>query len=203
MTIEKGKTWGSNVARPTGMRTVVGDAGLAAALTDGSGLPTAPTSGDLHRTVGGRDIAGLDEVLELPIDLLHVTLDDGVTRAACAHVSLQHVAYRGGWWRGDVLMVMNADFLGAWRVAKRGHPNDGRAESCSWSADFNVRQRAQARRRLPLGTHIPHPLITTRSFRNRTWDFDVSMVVKIDGVRVGRTRTLEVNTIPDAAIIYT
>jgi hypothetical protein len=56
---------------------------------------------------------------------------------------------------------------------------------------------------LPLGTHVPHPLISTRSFRNREWEFETSMVVTIDGVQVGKTRTLSIDTVPDAAIIYT
>lgn len=202
MTIEKGQPWGSVVPRPADLRIVDGDAALVEALQDGTGAPTATRSGDLLRTVGGRDITNQDDVLELPIDLLRVTLDNGAESTACAHVLLQRPKRSGGWWRGDVLMVMNAEFVGDWHIAARGHPNDGRAESCSWGNDFGIRQRIEARRRLPRGGHVPHPLIETRSFRSRDWTFQSPLTITVDGVAVGKTSTLTVEVIPDAAVIY-
>jgi hypothetical protein len=202
MTIRKGEEWGRTVPRPDDLRLVGGDALLAEALTDGSNVPVAATAGDVHRTLGARDLSTMNQVLELPIDLLRVTLDDGTCRTACAHVLLQRTNLSGGWWRGDVVMVMNAEFVGDWHVVARGHPNDGRAESCSWGSDFGVRQRWAARRRLPSGGHVPHPLIETRSFRDRSWTFDAPMEVRLDGVGVGRTRTLDVTVDADAAVIY-
>lgn len=200
MTISKGAEWGRVVARPADLTLVPDDAALCAALIDAGG-PVAPTSGDLHRTVGGRNIDGLDEVLELPIDLLDVAIDSG-THRACAHVQLRRPRWRGGWWAGPVLMVMNAEFIGNWQIAARGHPNDGRAESCGWGADFGIRQRFEARRRLPTAAHVPHPAITTGSFRERSWTFDEPLDVLIDSTRVGTTRSLQVSVVADAAVIY-
>lgn len=202
MTIRKGEEWGRPVPRPDDLRLVGSDAQLVEALSDGSKIPVAPTAGDLHRTLGARDVTVAQEVLELPIDLLRVTIDDGARFTACAHVLLQRPFAVGGWWRGDVIMVMNAEFVGDWHVVARGHPNDGRAESCSWGSAFGLRQRWAARRRLPVGGHVPHPLIETRSFRNRAWTFDAPMEVRIDGVTVGRARTLDVTVDADAAVLY-
>lgn len=202
MTIEKGQPWGGVVAAPVDLRCVGDDASATAALGDGTGRPVALAGGDLHRTVGGRDPVGVDQLLELPIDLLRVALDDDEPRRACAHVLIQSLRRRGGWWRGPVVMVMNAEFVGDWHVVARGHPNDGRAESCAWAADFGLRQRWEARRRLPGNQHVPHPLIETGSFRHRVWDFDHPMQVRIDGIVVGSARRVSVDVEPDAATIY-
>ena len=161
----------------------------------------APAAGDLHRTVGGRNIDGLSEVLALPIDLLDVTIDGGEFRA-CAHVQLRRPRWRGGWWFGPVLMVMNAEFIGPWHIAERGHPNDGRAEFCGWTDGFGVRDRLEARRRLPTAAHVPHPAIGTGSFRERSWSYDEALDVLVDGRRVGRSRSLQIAVRPDAATIY-
>lgn len=203
MTIEKGQSWGASVARPDGLRLVGTDAAAASALTDGTGIPVGLTGGDLHRTIGGREPAGLTELLALPIDLVRVTLDDQPSRPACAHVTMQSPRLRGGWWRGDVVMVMNAEFLGEWHVVARGHPNDGRAEVCAWSSDFGLRQRWEARRRLPSNEHVPHPQIETRSVTQRVWEFATPMRIAIDGVSAGTARRVGVRVEADAATIYT
>ncbi len=202
MTIEKGKPWGSIVDRPAGLREAPDDAAVTAALTDGTGLPVAVAGGDLHRTIGARDPRGAAQLLELPIDLLQVTLDDQPARYACAHVLVQSPLSRGGWWRGDVVMVMNAEFVGEWHVVARGHPNDGRAEVCSWGADFGFRPRWAARRRLPRNEHVPHPRIVTGSIRTQVWEFGQPMRVSVDGADAGRARRIAVVVEPDAAIVY-
>jgi hypothetical protein len=202
VTIEKGQPWGATVDAPASLRHIGDDAAIVAALGDGSGQPVVVTGGDLHRTVGGRDPVGADQVLKLPIDLLCVSLDGGEPRRACAHVLIQSPPIRGGWWRGPVVMVMNAEFIGDWHVVARGHPNDGRAESCAWAADFSLRQRWEARRRLPGNQHVPHPQIETRSFRQRTWDFDQPMQVRIDGAPAVRAKRVDIVVEPDAATIY-
>ncbi len=202
MTIEKGQPWGATVESPAGLRYIGDDAGIVSALRDGSGRPVALTGGDLHRTVGGRDPLGIDQLLELPIDLLRVTLDDGEPRRACAHVLMQSPRLRGGWWRGPVVMVMNAEFVGDWHIVARGHPNDGRAESCSWGFDFRLRQRWQARRRLPGNRHVPHPQIETSSFRQSGWEFERPMQIRIDGAPAVTAQRVDVVVEPDAATIY-
>ena len=79
--------------------------------------------GDLLRTLGGPSAGpGLQR---FPIDLLRVEAD-GRAWTAVAHVIAAGPLTMG--WRGPVLAVMNADRRGAWDVAPRAHPNDGRAD---------------------------------------------------------------------------
>lgn len=202
MTIEKGKPWGVEVARPLDLQLAGSDHAVASLLTADVRALVAPTSGDLHRTIGARPLDERPALRECPIDLLRVRLDDEREVTAVAHVTVQSPKWNGGWWRGPVLMVMNAQFLGDWHVVARGHPNDGRAESVEWGSGFGLRQRLEARRRLPTGGHVPHPSIETRSFRERTWTFDRALDIRIDGRRSGRARSVQVVVDPDAAVVY-
>ena len=78
---------------------------------------------------------------------------------------------RGG--AGPIVAVMNVDRLGRWDVAPRAHPNDGALDVVEVDAAMGVRARWQARRRLPTGTHVPHPAIRTRRGRpSAAWTFD-------------------------------
>ncbi len=202
MTIEKGQPWGSEVPRPPNVQVVDSDAALVHALADPAQRPVAVNGGDLHSTLGNRDVTTATSLRRLPIDLLAVTLDEDATHLGAAHVTMQSPRFRGGRWRGPLVIVMNAEFLGSWHVAAGGHPNDGRAESCEWQADFPFRQRVQAFRRMPGNSHVPHPEIETHSFRQRSWTFDSSTEVIVDGVEVGRCRSVHVSVLPDEAVIF-
>ena len=187
---------------PATLRTVDDDAGLVEALSDGSNVPTAVSGGDLARTMGTQSPATRDEIGEFPIDLIQVTLDDGIERTACAHVVARPPWWRGSWWTGPVLAVMNAEFLGDRDVAPRGHPNDGRVETLECESSFPIRQRFAVSRRLRSGTHLPHPAITARSVRRAAWTFKRSVIVFVDGRNVGQSHTIEVVVLPDATKIY-
>jgi len=202
VTIEKGKPWGIEVTRPSDLQLGGSDHAVARLLTADVHAQVAPTGGDLHRTMGARALDDRLSILEFPIDLLQVRLDDEREATAVAHVTVQSPRWSGGWWRGPVLMVMNAQFLGDWHVVSRGHPNDGRAESVEWGSEFGLRQRWEARRRLPTGGHVPHPSIETRSFRARSWPFDRALDIRIDGRPCGRARSLQIVVEPDAAVVY-
>lgn len=136
----------------------------------------------------------------MPIDLLRVTTDGG------EHVAAAHVVARRagplGWWCGPLVAVVNAEHIGRWDVAPRAHPNDGRADVVEVSAAMGRRARWQAWRRLPSGTHAPHPAITMRRIRDERLEWDEPLAVWIDGVLVGRSRSLAVAVLPDAATIY-
>jgi len=203
MTIRPGEAWGRQVARPDGLVTVRSDRELVAALASSDCSPIAVGSGDLARTLGLSSSNERAIVTEFTIDLLDVRLD-GASDAivACAHVVAQSSWRRGRCLSGPVLAVMNAEFISEWDVAPRGHPNDGRAEVFDVDAAMSVRDRLAARRRLRNATHIPHPLITTRSIRTATWSFSRRLDVIVDGHRVGRASTLTVDVRPDAAIVY-
>lgn len=202
MTIEKGADWGRAVARPDGLRIASSDAELAALLTDGSGRPTAASSGDLFKTMGSRQIGDRTELMAFPVDLVEVAIDERASIMAVAHVVAQLPTRQGGRWRGPILAVMNAEFIDDYDVAPRGHPNDGRVETFQVAADMSVRQRWELRRRLRSARHLPHPQIATRSVRTATIDFDQPMRVAVDGVATGSGRSITVRVHPDAALVH-
>ena len=204
MTIRPGDVWGVQVPRPAELVQVMSDAELVRVAFGAERPPVQLRGGDLARTLGVADAAtGSDEqvVLEYPIDVVEVATDMG-DFVACAHVVACRPAARGGRWFGPVVAVMNAEFIGSWDVAPRGHPNDGRVEIVEVDARFSIRDRLVARRRLPLGTHVPHPAISSRTVREGTFEFASPMVLRVDGVKVGRCRSLGVRVRPDAVVVY-
>ncbi len=209
MTIKPGEAWGRTVPRPADLVVVHGDAELASALSSEQHSAIGVGSGDLARTLGvtptrAASLATRETVNELPIDLLHVRLD-GADDAlvACAHV-VARTPWSSGWWlRGRILVVMNAEFIGDWDIAPRGHPNDGRVEVVDVQPSMSARERLAARRRLATGTYVPHPRIATRSVRTGSWEFERPLDVVVDGRHAGRAATLSVDVISDAAIVYT
>jgi hypothetical protein len=209
VTIGKGTPWGRSVEPPEDLVVVDTDAELAARLDAGRRDPSAPPvaarSGDMARTLGVAALAGRATLNELPIDLFELRVGDRDgelrTLVGCAHVLMRPPAWRGGWWRGPAVVVMNAEFIGDWDVAPRGHPNDGRVEVFEVDPDLAVRQRLAARRRVRTGTHVPHPLITTRSVRRASWTFEAPMAVVVDGVGAGTAHRVELEVVDDAATV--
>ena len=99
-----------------------------------------------------------------------------------------HLVARRSWWRGRLLVAANASFIGRWNAAPRSHPGDGRLDV--FDADPPLMVRLAARRRLPSGTHVPHPRITQRRIAASQYDLDPDLDVYLDGVRLDRARTL-------------
>lgn len=207
MTIKPGDAWGRQVARPEHLVTAESDRAVVQALRDGTGRPVEVTRGDLARTLGAATSGGgrpaRRTLNELPIDLVEVTLDGRDPVIACAHVVARSPWYRGHWLRGPLVAVMNAEFIGEWDIAPRGHPNDGRVEVVEVAGRMTLRDRLAARRRLRSASHLPHPDISTRSVRSHSWTFPSAVEVAIDGRRVGRATSIDVTVIADAAHVYT
>lgn len=194
MTIEKGQPWGSAVDRPDDLLVVDSDAALAAALVEQPGRPVTVAAGDVHRSLGSPPPRRAMQ--RLPIDLITCRV------GARAVTGVAHVVIRSGWWRGPIVAAVNVDHVGDWNVAPRAHPNDGRADVVEVSPAMTLRQRWQARNRLPGGTHLPHPAITTSAVRQRSWHFDRPLTVWVDGVRVGASDTVSIEVVPDAGTVY-
>lgn len=188
MTIRRGEEWGHPVDRPRELRTLTGDAELAAAIPTSD--PVSVSAGDLHRAVGSPSPRPTMQLVH--IDLLHVTADGRALSAVA------HVVARRSWWRGAVVMVMNTDHLGEWNVAPRGHPNDGRFDVVEIDPTMTLRERWQVRQRLPQGTHLPHPRISTRMPTGASWHFDRPLDLWVDGVESGRVTELAVRIEADA-----
>ena len=198
MTVKPGSAWGEVVATPEGALDLHGDDELAAAIERGEARPLVLRGGDLHRTGGSP--AGVGTVVRVPIDVLRIATG-GERLTAAAHVVARRVG-RLGWWRGRIVVVMNAEHIGAWDVAPRSHPNDGRFDLVDVAASMSLRERWQAWRRLRTGTHVPHPRIASRRSREETFTFDRPMGLWLDGVARGTVRSLTVSVVPDAAEIY-
>ncbi len=190
MTVSRGAEWGEPVARPDGLVVAASDAELAQLVGRGSTAPLAVAAGDLRRTLGHSPDG--PTVQRVPLDLLRVVAD-GVELFAVAHV-----VARRSWWRGRLVGVFNCEHLGRWDVAPRGHPNDGRADVLDVDATMSVRERAQAWRRLPSGTHVPHPAIRASHGSAVSWEFVPSLTLYVDGRRHGTIRRLTVTVEADA-----
>jgi hypothetical protein len=198
MTIRKGEAWGVPGPLPPEGVVVRSDAEARAAVTEArrGDRPVPPLGllgGDLCRALGGTgDEARLrgPEAMVLPVDLGAVLVDGRL------HWFVAHLVARKGWWRGRVVAVMNAQHLGPWDVAPRGHPNDGRLDVLD--GDLSLGDRWKARRRLRTGTHVPHPAITERHVAALQLELAPGTHVWLDGEDVGPARSLSMRVEPDA-----
>lgn len=193
MTIRPGEEWGAAVDRPDDLVVLADDASLAAAVLAGRG-PLSVSGGDLHRAVGSPQPR--PQMQRVDVDLIRATADGEEV------VAVAHVVARRSWWRGPLVAVMNVDHVGDWNVAPRAHPNDGRLDVVEVDASMGVRQRWQARRRLPQGTHVPHPAISTRRATEAAWTFDPPLRLWVDGVDRGPVAELSVTVEPDAFTLH-
>ena len=193
MTIRAGVEWGDSVARPDGLVVAGSDAELAALVAGGAAAPLAVAAGDLRRTLGaGTHGPAVTTVQRVPLDVIRVRADD------VELLAVAHVVARRSWWRGRLIGVFNCEHLGAWDVAPRAHPNDGRVDVVEVDQEMRWRARLQAWRRLPSGTHVPHPAIRLSRRESASWEFPKALRLFVDGRARGRVRRLTVTVEPDA-----
>ncbi|MEO5841539.1 MAG: hypothetical protein ABIQ73_18745 [Acidimicrobiales bacterium] len=170
------RAWSGNVALP--------DVGLA--------------GGDLRRALGGRrDVSQLqsdDDVLVAMIDVGAVTVD-GQRFAFVAQVIA-----RSRWWTSPVFAVMNSEWLGEWIVAPRAHPGDGYFDLVE--ARLSLGDRIKARRRLPTGTHVPHPSIQVRKITTTEITFGTTRAIYVDGEHVGAATAMQIECHREALRVY-
>jgi diacylglycerol kinase family enzyme len=130
-----------------------------------------------------------DEAMTLPMDLGSVLLDGR------QHWFVAHLVARRSWWRGRVVAVMNAQWIGPWDVAPRSHPNDGLLDV--FDGDLSFDDRLKARRRLASGTHVPHPGIAQQRTAAVQLHFDRPTPIWLDGEAVGSATDVSVRVEPD------
>ncbi|MDE0669922.1 MAG: hypothetical protein OXI48_12990 [bacterium] len=200
MGIRRGHDWGGQGRLPDGGVVVASDAearaAVEAARRRGEALPVLGLAGgDLCRTLGGsgdrRRLA--DGGSLLTCDLGSVLLDGRI------HWFTAHLVARQSWLVGRVLVVMNAAFLGRWNLGPRAHPGDGLLDISD--ADLPLRQRLAAWRRLPVGTHLPHPGIVTARRASFAASFERPVPVLLDGAPAGRARRITVRVESDALTV--
>lgn len=200
MPIRRGEPWGEVGSLPAGAIIVRTDAEARAVVTEarragGAVPPLGLLGGDLCRTLGGTgDEAHLHGAAAtlVPVDLGAVLVDGRL------HWFVAHLVARQSWWRGRVVAAMNAQYLGAWDVAPRGHPNDGRLDVLD--GDLSLSTRLQARSRLAAGTHVPHPDIEERHVAALQVDLVRPTPIYLDGDSIGAASTLSIRVEPDALL---
>ena len=197
MTVKPGVDWGELVPIPADAVDIGSDADLAAALERGERRALRLRGGDLFKAVGAP--SGATSV-KVPVDILRVHLDEHEATAV-AHV-IARPAGLLGWWRGSILCVMNVEHVGRADIAPRAHPNDGRFDVVEVAASMSWRDRRQAWRRLPTGTHVPHPDISTRRSRREDFSFDHPVAVRVDGIERGLVRSISISVVPDGATVF-
>ena len=200
MGIRRGGDWGTGGRLPDGGVVVASDGEarevVEAARRSGEALPVLGLAGgDLCRTLGGSGDRGRlhEGGSALTCDLGSVLLDGRI------HWFTAHLVARRSWLSGRVLVVMNAAYLGRWNLGPRAHPGDGLLDISDGS--LPLRQRLGAWRRLPSGTHLPHPAITTARRAAFSTSFERPVPVLLDGVPVGRARTITVRVESDALTV--
>jgi len=202
VTIEKGRAWGRPARDVVAAMAVEGRSDAearavveAARRANEAVPPVVLLGGDLARTVGATGDAGHAagaEALALPCDIGSVLLDGR------QHWFVAHLVARRSWWRGRVFVAMNAQFLGPWDAAPRSHPNDGRLDVLDVDPGMPWAARWKARRRLPTGTHVPHPAIHVTRVTAVQETFTPPLDVWLDGTPMGPVRNVSLRVEPDA-----
>ena len=203
MIVERSQEWGEEGPLPDGGVMVGSDAEardvVERARRDQRPLPALGLlGGDLCRTLGGRG----DEERILAGEGRRVTVDVGVAVVdGRRHWFVAHLVARRSWWYGSLWAAMNAEFIGAWDVAPRAHPNDGLLDVVTVGKGLGVGDRIKARSRLPRGEHLPHPDIGVERSAHSRRTFEPGVRLWLDGVRVGGTADdVSVQVEPDALV---
>ena len=220
MSIAKGRDWGEVGPIPGDAVFAATDceaaAVVAAARRDGQPAPPVVlTGGDLARTLGAaggrRPADGPSETTggrikassgrARPTTGARVWADMG---AALVDGRLfwfaAHLVARRSWWRGRVLVVANAAFMGKGNVAPRAHPGDGRLDVID--ARLRLGDRIKARSRLGAGAHVPHPDIEQRRVTAAQFDLDPALNVYADGRPLGRAAAISVRVEPASLEVW-
>ncbi len=221
MTIRRGEPWGEAGPLTEGRPIAVDDRSLSRIIQDDlfeelsadpdkiSQVVLKPVEagllgGDLHRSVGSPRNSP-DELysgsgLRLPIDVGLVVFDDH--RVTQRHVFTAHLVARtgrGGLWSTRTVVAMNGSFLGEANLGPRAHPNDGRLDIVDGRLGFSDRRKAQ--RRMPTGTHVPHPALVELRVKSLVLSDDKEFRVEVDGEFVGSAKELKLYCLADAAVI--
>lgn len=193
MPIEKGQEWGQPGVLPPSAPIATSDRTAAelAREHDIIGL----SGGDLARTLGitpNYDRASPKHLV--PIDAVEIELDTGER-----HLCIAHAVIGRSLFSGHVVAIMNAAFVGRRNIAPRAHPGDGKVDLITMR--LGLAESIKAYRRMPTGSHLPHPGIETRRKASGTVELGTRLPVRIDGHRVGRTTTLRFTVVQNSVVV--
>lgn len=210
--IRRGEPWGNKPDGAPGVQVEGDDAALAAAAARHRGglIRFVPNpSSDIARAIG-LSTEGPAGATEISLDALE--LDDGTTLSNAAVVGVPpdrlgrrrrrrpvrvevdgRVVFDGP---ATSIVVATGQFVRGADLVPRGHPGDGRVEVQVYALDPG--QRAPMRRRLVVGTHVPHPGITEASGRRvvvmtrRPWPLE------LDAHRAAPRSRVSLSVVPSA-----
>jgi len=203
MSVRRNQDWGDIGKMPADAVVATSDREVGRlverAWTDNVALPEVGlTGGDLRRALGGRrnsrHLQGDDDVVGALIDVGAVTVN-GHRFAFVAHVIA-----RSRSWSGPVFALMNSEWLGDWIMAPRAHPGDGYFDLVE--ARLSLGDRIKARRRLPTGTHVPHPSIQVRRVTTTAIPFGTTRAIFVDGEHVGAAAAMQIECHREALRAY-
>ncbi len=202
MAVERNEDWGEVAPVPAGLEWCADDREAAMVITAArrANKPVPPVGllgGDLHRTLGGARSTAPEPgtpATRLDVDLGAALLDGKL------HWFLAHLVARRSWLHGPVSVAANAAHIGTWNIAPRAHPGDGRLDTLE--AELSLSDRLKARRRLSLGTHVPHPGINVRRPKAVQWEFIRPTPIFLDGTRIAAARSVSARLEVDAVEVW-
>jgi hypothetical protein len=194
--ISKGAPYGEPGELPAGGVVVRSDAEAGAALREArrqrEPFPALGLlGGDLCRTLGGGTGSELQGV-RFTVDLGEALLDGRL------HLFVAHLVARTRFWT-RAFVAMNAQWLGAWNLGPRAHPNDGLLDT--YDAHLPPGQLLAVRSRLHHGVHLPHPDIKERRTAALQVELERPLTVRLDGAGVGKAKVISVRIQPDALTV--
>jgi hypothetical protein len=210
--IRRGEPWGSEPDGGPDVQVEGDDAALAGAAGRHRGelIRFVPSpSSDIARALG-LSSTGPAGATEIPLDALE--LDDGTTVSNAAVVGVPpdqlgrrqrrrpvrvevdgRVVFDGP---ATSVVVATGQFVRGADLVPRGHPGDGRLEVQVYALDPG--QRAPMRRRLVVGTHVPHPGITEASGRQVAVITGRPWLLELDAHRAAPRSRLSLSVVPSA-----
>ena len=193
MSVRRNEDWGELGKMPSNAVVVGGDREVSRLVEqswshDVASPEVGLTGGDLRRALGGRRDS---RQLHADEDVVGAMIDIGsVIVEGRRFAFVAHVIARSRLWHGPVFAVMNSEWLGDWIVAPRAHPGDGYFDLVE--ARLTLGDRIKARRRLPTGTHVPHPSIHVRKVTHTEIVFGTTRAVYVDGENVGTATSMQI-----------
>jgi diacylglycerol kinase family enzyme len=209
--VSRGDPWGTPHEGAPDLVVAGDDAALAAAVATrpGAVVRFVPDgASDLARVLGLETAAGEGsaaplDALRLADDVLAVNMI--VSGVAPARLRARHRRRPCTVWvddrpvfegRATTVVIANGQFLDGGDLVPRGHPGDGRLEVQVYA--LAAGQRRGMRRRLPTGTHVPHPEIHAFQGRAVRVAWGAPTALRIDGSSAPLAAELAVSLVPHA-----
>jgi|GEM_PF-282779 len=198
MTIQKGEEWGRPSHANT-LVTVLRDSELSerVALSKKMSAGLQVQGGDTWLSLGQPESIRCPGVTwQLSFDAIQVAV--GADELwAYSSVVLRNPWWRGGVFLGDIWCVSLTGILRGRNIAPRAHANDGFIDVLRVSDQMSLRQRFQAWSRAKRGDHVPHRDIEVTRLKTISISSASTMLLKIDGNRIGYVRDIRLEVVPD------